>query len=199
MNGISLSDSYEVEIKVPIEDPHSIEQIIREVGGTRLNSETQTDMYYDHPSRSFSDTDESVRVRERSASDIHAGISAKKQLVELTYKGPKVDNTTKTRLEYTVTVNDLDSLIAILHHTGFKHVAAIIKHRTFFIIDDITVSVDDVEDVGFFMELEIMAKGDDTLNEARTKLFSLLRKLQQDPTNTIRQSYLELYLERKSK
>jgi adenylate cyclase class 2 len=189
-----LAESYEVEVKVPIDDEKGIMRTLLNAGGTQLNSEIQSDTYFDHPCRSFSQTDEAIRIRVREPADNHPLISSKHSSIELTYKGPKIDKTTKTRVEYTSGISDVKATTSILHHIGFKHVATIKKHRTFFELDGITVSIDNVEGVGTFIELEIIADSKKEMQHARDRILSLVRSLSLDPTRMVRESYLELYL-----
>jgi adenylate cyclase class 2 len=189
---------YEVEVKVPLTDEKSIEKTLLEAGGVRLNSEIQTDMYFDHPCRSFSQTDEAIRLRSRTSLDDNSDSSSKGAQMELTYKGPKVDKRTKTRLEFTSGVSDLEAVVEILRHTGFEYVATIRKRRVFFDIEDITASIDNIEGIGLFLELEAMAKGEKKMHVARTKLLSLVERLGFDPRKIVRESYLEIYLSQQS-
>jgi len=185
-----MRETYEVEVKIPIDDSENVIKRILENRGKELNAETQSDIYFDHPCRSFAETDESVRVRQRIPSD------GTKGLAEITYKGPKVDRTTKTRLEYTSEVNDIDATLSILEHTGFTHVAKITKHRVFYVVDDITISVDEVEQVGLYIEFELLAESNSDLERSRERIFELINQLGLDSSNTIRASYLELFLRR---
>jgi adenylate cyclase class 2 len=189
-----LAESYEVEVKIPIQDEKAIMHAILKAGGTQLNSEIQSDMYFDHPCRSFSQTDEAIRIRVREPVDNHPLIPSEHSSIELTYKGPKIDKTTKTRVEYTSGISDLKATTSILHHTGFKHVATIKKRRIFFELDGITVSIDNVESVGTFIELELIANSKKEMQHARDRILSLVRGLNLDPTRMVRESYLELYL-----
>jgi adenylate cyclase class 2 len=191
-----VAESYEVEVKVPINDEKAIEQTILKAGGKRLNSETQSDLYYDHPCRSFSLTDESIRIRARESADDYSLPLSEHSPIELTYKGPRVDKTTKTRLEYTSGIDDFNAITSILQHTGFKLVATIKKNRVFFDIDGITVSIDSVEGVGTFIEIELLAKGEKEMKGAKDRIFSLMKHLNLDQKLMVRESYLELYLTR---
>ncbi|MGQ4912910.1 MAG: class IV adenylate cyclase [Candidatus Thorarchaeota archaeon] len=188
-----MSKTYEVEIKIPHSDSESIEAAILAMAGTRMNSETQTDIYFDHPCRSFKDSDEAIRIRSRS-SIIDEPPEASHPLVELTYKGPKIDSTTKTREEYSVGLGDVDTASKILESLGFKRVATIVKRRVFFRIDDVILSLDDVDGVGTFLELEMIATGDEQMNTKRASLIQLVRDLGLDPADSVTESYLELYL-----
>ena len=191
-----MEESYEVEVKLPLADKETMKATILQIGGIEKNSERQTDIYYDHPCRSFSETDESVRVRHRTRT---GGLSLSETghaLVELTYKGPKVDKTTKTRLEYTVDLDDSESMAQILLNTGFKQVATIVKYREFYDIDGITVSLDVVTDVGTYVELELMADGKDSMSKAKERILKLVKRLGLNEKNMVRESYLEIYLEK---
>ncbi len=191
-----MEESYEVEVKLPITSMESIEETILQVGGVRLNSETQSDIYFDHPCRSFAATDESVRLRQRTPLGDSSLSDSGYAPIELTYKGPKIDKKTKTRIEYTVDLGEIEPITAILENTGFKRVATITKRRVFFDIDGITASIDDVVDVGQFIELELIAEGKDSMKTARERILSLLKTMGLDEDLMVRESYLELYLER---
>lgn len=191
-----LRTIYEVEVKIPIENEEDIVEAILHNRGQWLNSETQSDMYFDHPCRSFSKTDESVRVRSCLPSNTELAKTSDQFPIELTYKGPKVDKTTKTRLEYTSKVDCIDSIVAILQHTGFKLVATITKKRMFYRINEITIGIDNVDQVGQYIEFELMAKGEDEMDKARKRITELIQLLGLDATKTVRESYLELYLKR---
>ncbi len=193
-----MEEVYEVEVKLPIASIESIEETILQAGGVRLNSETQSDIYFDHPCRSFSVTDESIRLRHRTPLGDSSLSDSGFAPIELTYKGPKIDKKTKTRIEYTADLSSIEPITAILKHTGFKNVATITKHRVFFDIDGITASIDDVDDVGQYIELELIADGKDSMNAARERILSLLKTMGLDENDLVQESYLELYLQRTS-
>jgi adenylate cyclase class 2 len=186
-------ETYEVEMKLRLPDIPAAEHMLLEQGAESLNSETQTDVYFDHPCRSFSETDEAVRVRSRVIAS-GQGHADKHPLVELTYKGPKIDSKTKTRVEYSVGVLKADEMTRILLSTGFREVATVVKRRKFFRIDDVTLSLDDVTEVGCFVEFESVVSGRDEMIRARDRIISLSRELGFNPEESIRESYLELYL-----
>ena len=152
-------------------------------------------MYFDHPCRSFSSTDEAVRLR-HVYPDGDTDSDSTSVPAELTYKGPKVDKKTKTRLEYTSMVGDADAIVSFLQQTGFKHVGNITKQRIFYQLDDITISIDDVIDVGLFVEFEIIAHGEEEMVRARERILTLIGNLGLDPEKTVRESYLELYFQK---
>ncbi|MFW9892669.1 MAG: class IV adenylate cyclase [Candidatus Thorarchaeota archaeon] len=178
-----MSDTYEVEVKIAISSYEEMEDRILKLGAEKINKETQIDSYFDHPCRTFQETDEALRVRYRQPVGT----------VELTYKGPRIDSTTKTRLESTVNLDNENEIVLILKGLGFKEVVKITKTRQFFSLSKTTISIDEVEDVGLFLEIEQIASGKD-VETTKNEIFAMLDELGLDASQTIRESYLELYL-----
>jgi adenylate cyclase class 2 len=196
-----LSDSrFEVEVKIPLEETEQIKGTLFEIGGRMLNTETQIDAYFDHPCRSFPETDEAIRIRSRQPhpNQNKVILNESRPLNEMTYKGPKVDPLSKTRLELSVGLDDSREAGLILTQLGFKAVAEITKIRSFYAVRDITISIDDVVDVGMFLELERVVYAENEVADARNEIFEVIRELGLNPEESIRTSYLELYLEKKS-
>ncbi|MHA2021731.1 MAG: class IV adenylate cyclase [Candidatus Thorarchaeota archaeon] len=195
-----MSESrFEVEVKIPLQEPEQLRAALLEIGARKLNTETQVDAYYDHPCRSFPDTDEAIRIRSRQPDpDHHRVVLDERPLTEMTYKGPKIDPLSKTRLELSVGLDDSKEAGLILKQLGFKEVAEVTKIRAFYAIRDITVSIDDVIDVGLFLELERVVDDENQVASARNDIFEVVRELGLNPEDSIRTSYLELYQEDKS-
>jgi adenylate cyclase class 2 len=139
------------------------------------------------------ETDEAVRVRIRKPLD-EEELNSSFASNELTYKGPRIDRKTKTRLEYSVGVDDTDSLSSILKSLGFEPIAKVTKKRTFFDLREITISIDDVEEVGLFLELESIAHQKDEMEIAKRAIFKVLGELGIEPEQSVRDSYLEMYM-----
>ena len=187
--------SYEVEVKIPIPDEKSIESVLLKLGAKKTNIETQTDVYFDHPCRSFEETDEALRIRSRGKiTKFEESPSISDQKTEMTYKGPKLDSTTKTRLEISLGIADIASAKTILDQLGFRNVATIRKQRSFFLLEDTVISIDSVEHVGLFLELERVVESEELIHSARELIFGQLEKLGLDSKDSIRESYLELFL-----
>jgi len=115
-------------------------------------------------------------------------------MLELTYKGPKVDPKSKTRVEVTLGVSELGSTRSFLEHVGFKYVATVTKNRVFYKVEGVTVSIDEVEGVGLYVEFEQIVESKDSVEPVRDMLLSLTQKLGLDSKQSTRESYLELFL-----
>ena len=179
----------EVEQKHRADDPAALEKLLAARGVAIGPPEVQSDRYFAHPARDFARTDEALRIRTIGDRSF------------VTYKGPKIDQTTKTRreLELPLDSGDADGALfgQLLAALGFSPVAAVRKVRRKFQIDSDGLSVegalDAVDDVGTFVELEIVA-ADDGLDRARRAIARLAEELALGPSE--RRSYLELLLER---
>jgi adenylate cyclase class 2 len=152
----------------------------------------EVDAYFGHPARDFAKTDEALRIR-RIGPDAW-----------ITYKGPKIDSTTKTRCEIELPLMTDDSTSErwadLLIALGFQPVAEVRKHRRKAIVHwqgrRVEISLDEVHGVGDYVELELIADEDD-LEPARACIQSLAQEL--DLSGSERRSYLELLLERRGR
>ncbi len=183
--------TYEVENKFSVGDVAALELRLEARGAPLEDPQLQIDTYYRHPGRDFAKTDEALRIRRMEAENF------------VTYKGPKVDKTTKTRKEIEVPIGDGDSgadkFATLLESLGFTVVAEVRKRRrkSKIVVDgnDVEIAVDEVDNVGGFIELELRAT-DETLDAARKCLISVAGELGLGTPE--RRSYLEMLLEKVS-
>ncbi len=171
----------EFEVKAPV-PAGARDRVAAALGPARAAVE-QLDSYLAHPCRDFAVTDEALRVRRTGTA------------VELTYKGPKLDATTKARHEATVIVGDADAARSILAALGFGEVAVVRKRRSVHAFAGFEASLDDVEGLGTFVELERALPDGAPLDAARADAAAALRALGLDRTE--RRSYLEMLLVRR--
>jgi adenylate cyclase class 2 len=170
----------EIEIKAYCDNHNEIAEKIKSLGGQLFKILNERDIYFKHPVRDFANTDEALRIRIENNNNI------------LTYKGPKISKKTKSRFEKEVEFMDLDSMKEILDKLGFSIVEEISKIRTIYKIDDVEVCLDNVKDLGIFVELE--TKGFDQ-QEGEARLFEIAGELGLSEFET--KSYLELKLEKR--
>jgi len=184
-----MAARYEVEQKYPVADVEAIEARLRDIGGQIGSPQTQADLYFAHPSRNFVQTDEALRIRQVGRSNC------------ITYKGPKIDTTTKTRREIEVSLADgedtAEQLAELLQVLGFRRVAEVRKSRRAVKIpgqdETVTGALDDVQGLGTFIELELISE-EDGLNRARQTLSDLAVRLHLKHSE--RRGYLDLLLEK---
>ena len=179
--------SIEVEQKFRIVDRPALERQLAALGGKHRETVDQADCYFAHPARDFARTDEACRLRQVG------------ELNYITYKGPKLDATTKTRREIEIPLATGKQAAAdaasLLQALGFTRVAEVCKRRTHSTLRwqncEIDVSLDHIAELGNFVELEIVAEPSD-VGQARDCIVSLAKEL--GLKDNQRSSYLELLL-----
>jgi adenylate cyclase class 2 len=192
---------YEVELKVPA-DLAAVRARLEELGVPRTCRLTQVDTYYDAPHREFAETDEALRVRhERRVNDPGAVVrrgdwdeDPVETITRLTYKGPLVDEDSKTRREVQTAVEDAAALGDLLESLGFEPAATVEKDRECYDFDGYVVTLDDVDGLGEYVEVErevTEAEVDDAREGAR----DVVSRLGLDPDDQVRTAYLVLLLD----
>jgi adenylate cyclase class 2 len=183
--------AFEVEQKFPVDDVAALQQRLLDCGVHWDESVAQADRYFAHPCRDFARTDEALRIRQIGSCNC------------ITFKGPKIDASTKTRREIELPLPDgpsaADAWQELLLALGFTPVASVRKVRRPGVLSwqdaAVHVALDDVPEVGQYVELELLADAG-TLDAARERILSLARHL--GLSDAERRSYLELLLERRS-
>jgi len=177
----------EVEIKAPNDDIKKYEELLKKkFNGKMEKIKTQEDIYFSHPVRDFKKTDEALRIR------------IEKNKAILTYKGPKIDKVSKTREEIEVEFKDPEKMSRLLEHLGFRKIAEIRKLRRIYRVGEMKIVLDEVSELGTFLEVEIVVE-EDKYKETLEKIFEFIEKIGIKKDKLIRKSYLELYIEKKSR
>lgn len=183
---------YEVEQKYRVASHKPVVAALAVLDADISDPIEQIDCYYRHPQRDFAQTDEAFRLRSVGERNY------------LTYKGPKLDQSTKTRREEEVGLADGDEARercdAILRHLGFEPAATVRKHRVVATTTNhgvtAEIALDDVEHVGHFVELEVSVDTDAPDSAAMDAAKQVLAQLAQELSlsEVERRSYLELLL-----
>jgi len=175
----------EVEVKYRVADLARIEMKL-------ANWEPQpprheVDQYFNAPDRDFGRTDEALRIR--TVNDLNF----------ITYKGPKRDPQTKSRFELELPLSDGPRIATewreLLSRLGYRATGVVTKTRRIFNTKrdgfDVQAALDQVEEVGTYVELEIIAD-ESRFSEAKSLVLKLAEDLGLDGVE--RRSYLELMI-----
>ena len=180
---------FEVELKYAIADLQAFRQVLHDVGAVQRVSERHADTYFAHPCRDFVQTGEALRVRRIDGRP------------HVTYKGPKLRGPVKARreLEWPLGPGDSDGqrMTELLVTLGFRAVAEVCKHRQSFDWQQVQewplqVTIDQVDQVGCYAEIETIAEDEDQVAAARQAVSAGAERLglrQPEP-----RSYLNLLL-----
>lgn len=181
-------DDFEIEIKAPIKNAQQVISRLESLGAIQGATVHQSDEYFAHPARDFHLTDEALRIR---------GVA---EHYWVTYKGPRLESATKTRveLEYPLAWGTRDDCRNCFLKLGFTPVAIVNKTRALWSLlfqdTEFEVALDTVEDLGTYIELEVKSRSIE-VSTAQQSVEQLAQTLELEPT--ISASYLELLLAQK--
>lgn len=170
----------EVEVKAYAGNLREVEARIREMGAELTWVGEQVDTYYNHPERDFAKTDEALRIRKE------------KDRNSLTYKGPKVDELSKTREEIQFSIENAETAGIMLVKLGFTVAGTVKKHRKKFKLGDMKISLDSVDGLGDFVEIEALDTNisEQDVSKTRDRIIVIMDDLGLEKRE--RTSYLEL-------
>lgn len=182
----------EVEMKFRVSDLAAAEARARSLGAEFGEAEPHVDRYFNHPAKDYAQTDEAFRIR------------AIGERAFVTYKGPKLDQATKTRREIELPIvgfaNDdapatVERWSELIEALGFRRVTEVRKSRREATLTragrTLHVTLDDVAGVGTYAEVETIAEAHDRA-EAIAAVQSLAAELGLHEPE--RRSYLEMLL-----
>ncbi len=176
---LSVSGIVEVELKValPSDRVDSLRERLVAEGTRHRGPVVEEDVFFDHPSREMVTLDQAFRLR-------RAG-----KRMELTFKGARVKGNLKSRPEHNVGV-DRDPT-AMLESLGFFPAATLRKTRESWRMGDVEVTIDHIDGVGHFAEIEALVGGD----EAGPAVEAAAADLGLLDLSPVSDSYLEIALD----
>jgi len=163
----------EIEVKLRIDDPGSIERSLKAIDGVSLVQARQFEdnQLYDFPDFSLKTRGAMLRLRTLGRSSL------------LTYKeAPRVEGGAKVRDEIEVQVGESEVMAAIISKIGLRPLFRYQKYRTTWSYSELEVTLDETP-IGFFMELE----------GPRPLIDQLAARLGFKSSDYIVKSYLSLY------
>ncbi len=177
----------EVEAKVALDGPDGpadLRAALHRLGASATPAVIEDDAFFAHPSRDLPAADESLRLR-----SIAPRQDGERGSFELTHKGPRQEGAYKAREERTVHMADDPS--ALLSALGFRVAVRLRKTRERHRLGTLEVTLDHVEGVGWFAEVEAMAAD---ARSAEAAVQAALRELGLDGRPRVLASYVELAL-----
>ena len=155
----------EVEVKAKIDSFEEMEKRLENLGAIKSKKEFQEDIYFASPIVDFAQTDEALRIRTTNNN------------IFITYKGPKLNKDAKTRKEVEMTIESAVKAKDIFEEIGFKEVRTVRKNRKYYNYENFEISLDDVEGLNPYMEIEISLEDGNDYDDAQKSIFELFEKL----------------------
>ncbi|WP_405308150.1 class IV adenylate cyclase [Methanobrevibacter sp.] len=169
----------EVEVKAKIDSFEEMEKRLENLGALKSKKEFQEDIYFASPIVDFAQTDEALRIRTTNNN------------IFITYKGPKLNKDAKTRKEVEMSIESASKAKDIFEEIGFKEVRTVRKNRQYYTYENFEISLDNVEGLNPYMEIEISLEDGNAYDDAQKSIFELFEKLG-ITEGFERTSYLEL-------
>jgi len=173
----------EIELKVRVASLGPVKDKLIARNARACGRVHEHDVYYNAPHRDFGKTDEALRVRYTDRNGDAATI---------TYKGPKVPSLgLKAREELNTEITSGKIFEEMIRRLGFVRVSEVDKVRENYRLKEATVSLDTVDFLGTFVEIEL--SGDIDNRQAMEQIKGIAQDLgvEGEPILT---SYLELLL-----
>lgn len=181
----------EVEVKLPIYRRSITERGLVEAGFEAGDLVEESDVYYTAGFHDFIKLDEALRIR------TSRNLTRQEAVSYLTFKGKKLDDVSMTRLELETTVGDGTVADAILSALGFEALFPVKKLRQYYHRGRVTACLDQVSDLGSFLELEVQTEEEAGREEALDEIRQILAGLGSDMSETTRRSYLSMLMKKK--
>ena len=167
----------EVEIKLPIRTREAVEAVLQALGFTPSACFCEEDIYFDNDSGQIRKSEEALRVR--TITDLQTG---QKETV-ITFKGKELETG----------VADGEVCMQLLEALGFQAVRPKVKKtRQEYKRERMTACVDEVQELGTFLELEMVISEEESREEALQEIDRVLQRLGYNLKDTTRTSYLSM-------
>ena len=155
----------EVEVKAKIDDFKEMEERLSKIGAAKSKNEFQEDIYFASPIVDFAQTDEALRIRTTNND------------ILINYKGTKHTTEAKTRKEVEMSIESAKKAKDIFEEIGFKEARTVRKNRQYYTYENFEISLDDVEGLNPYMEIEIAMDDKKDYSVAQDKIFQLFERL----------------------
>ena len=177
----------EVEIKLPIGDREAVTTNLEKMGFVKGGLVREEDAYFDNHSGQIRKNGEALRVRRIT------DLLTNQEETVITYKGKKMDQVSMSRKELETGVEDACVCIGIFEALGFQIVEPkVIKTRQEYTLDQMHACVDMVENLGNFLELELVIEKEEGKEAALHEIEKVLQRLGYTLKDTVRNSYLSM-------
>lgn len=179
----------EVEQKYRVADLDVVRRQLDQLRFFKERTETHIDIYLRHPSRDFAVSGEAFRLRQIDRE------------LFVTYKGKRHEGQVKIRPEIELPIGgDVQHWIELYSNLGFSIADEVRKTREVYSAGsnlELSVAVDSVQQLGGFVEIEVLVGNDSGKESAVTRVESLAERLGLTQIET--RSYLRQILELKGK
>jgi adenylate cyclase, class 2 len=185
LSEITQGEEVEIKAKIELSQIKSIRRNLIALGAVFKEKIKESDSYFTAPHRDFIKTKECLRIRERD------------DYLELTYKGPTTKSMDNKKQFWKSEINiplhsSRKEAEMLLESLNFTKVVEVNKKREKFVLGRQEISLDDVENLGWFLEIENTITNGKEIQKALNENIALFKKLGLDEKNIITETYRDL-------
>ncbi|MCC6421892.1 MAG: class IV adenylate cyclase [Phycisphaerales bacterium] len=169
----------EIEAKMKVNDLEAVRGRLQAVGAACAGRFLETNTFFDTEDRSLLAADKGLRLR------INRDLAGQGEQYILTFKGPRLHGSLKTRQEQELMVVEADSAVEFLLQLGYAPVLRFEKRRERWELDHCHVELDEMPYLGCYVEIE--GPSEQAVLEVRSRLQLADRPL-------VRASYIGLLM-----
>jgi predicted adenylyl cyclase CyaB len=137
---------HEIEAKLKVDSLENVENKLKQLGAEFQAKFLQTDIYFDHENLNLTGIDTCLRIRKQTHGSVENTL--------LTYKGPKEKNNFKKRREIEFQISDAEAAEKLFTALGYTKEIIVEKERRFWRFGSCEVLLDDLSQLGAFVEIE---------------------------------------------
>ena len=144
--------SIEIETKLKVDSLDEIRSRLKKAGGQFVGDFTQSDTFFADSGGKMIGSDCGLRIRRQA--------SGETEKIILTYKGPRQKNRFKSREEIEVGVDSFKAIEQILLALGLEEIMLVEKRRSLWTLNNCEVCLDELDELGSFVEIEGQSEKD---------------------------------------
>ncbi len=177
----------EVEVKIPVKNIEEIKEKLLQNGFIYQKTVVETDTYFTSDHYDMRKKDKALRIRETK------NLDTGKMKAQLNCKGPKLDQISMTRKETEIEIQEPEKMVDVLTELEFYPASKRVKKtRGYYIKNQMTAAVDLVENLGSFLELEIIVEKEEDRAAGLDAIYDVMKLLGCEKIETVRRSYLSM-------
>ncbi len=138
--------SHEIEAKIEVDGFESVAAVLQSLCGDCLHEIHQVDTYFVDAAGLLAKNDCGLRIRRQWIDGQHSAF--------VTFKGAKVGGPYKSRPEFETGIDNAEMTRKIFESLGYEKRITVEKKRTVWHLDDCEVCLDEVPQLGCFVEVE---------------------------------------------
>lgn len=175
----------EIELRAKILDTQLLEDKLKQLPNIveKKSDERQVDLYFKHES----EENEKMIIRIRKNYENNKAL--------LTFKSKSRSSDDIAWQDFDTPITDPDKLEDLLINSGYVYFCLIDKVRQSFRYQDFEINIDNIRDLGIFIEIEKNGK-ENEVEIIRKQIIELLDLLGVSEDNIINQGYVQLVLKR---